>query len=168
MKSKSLFILITTGCLFVFSVPQLTILGTSNVKNHPNELKKMKRDLNLEITLFPTYTWSQLQENIKKVNPHSPSLLLHILGNDARNIAINNNLDKPAKLQQALALAEKFVDFTNDFATKNPKCQVFFSTLLFRNDGVLQEFLRKKMNSKIIEKLNKVYSSEIRGLCLMK
>ena len=133
----------------------VVILGTSNVNRHPGEIEKMKKQLGIEVNFILTYTWSALRENIKKISSHDRYVLIHVLGNEARRIA-TQNMTEGAKLQKAMEVTMEVVHFCNAFVKNNPQKKVYFSTLLFREDGECHEFLRKKMNYKIQETLNEV------------
>ena len=135
----------------------MVVFGTSNIKNNPDEVDKMSKDLGLKVNQVTTYKYVNLKENIKKIDSKDRYVVVHVLGNDARNIGDKNYLSRAEKLQKASDLAVDAAYFLNDFSQKNSHLQVFFSTLLYREDDDIKEFLRKKINSKIRQKLNKVH-----------
>ena len=118
----------------------------------------MSRNLGMEVNFELCYYWSQLKEKLlKNSTKNQYGVFIHILGNDARDIAINELLSQTEKHQQAVELANECGNFLNIFAQKNPEIRVFFSTLLYREDGEWHEFLRKEINQKIQQVLNKVF-----------
>ena len=145
----------TSENLFIFSV---TMYGTSNVRRFPEEVEKMSRNLGMEVNFELCYYWNQLREKLlKNSTKNQYGVFIHILGNDARDIAINEMLNQTEKHQQAMELALESGNFLNKFAQKHPETRVFFSTLLYRQDGEWHEFLRKEINRKIKQVLNEVF-----------
>ena len=119
----------------------MVVFGTSNIKNNPDEVDKMSKDLGLKVNQVTTYKYVDLKENIKKIGSKDKYVVVHVLGNDARNIGDKKYLSKAEKLQEASDLAVDAAYFLNDFSQKNSHLQVYFSTLLYREDNEIKELL---------------------------
>lgn len=72
------------------SAKRLTIFGTSNVVNNLNETE-LSEALNIPVRLIPAMKLEVFKEKIAMVDPLEDRLvLIHGLGNDARNIALHS------------------------------------------------------------------------------
>ena len=87
----------------------LLIFGTSNVQNHLQE-KELASQLRIPIKLESAPKLDLFQEKVKLLDPTRDWLVLvHCLGNDARNIALKRKSDAE-KASEADELANEFCD----------------------------------------------------------
>ena len=138
---------------------RLVIFGTSNVVNNLNE-SELAEQLNVPVRLIPAMKLEAFKEKIGMVDPESDRMvLIHGLGNDARNIALKSSKNDVDKGAESDGLANEFADIILDLVERIPYVKVFISTLLPRFDNEEQinmsnpNNVRKVMNVEISMRL---------------
>ena len=133
--------------------------GTSNVVNNLTE-SQLSESLNIPVRLIPAMKLEVFKEKIAMVDPLEDRLvLIHGLGNDARNIALKQNKTDVDKGAESDGLANEFAQVVLDLIERIPYIKVFISTLLPRFDNEDQmnmsnpNNVRKVMNVEISMKL---------------
>ena len=141
------------------SAKRLTIFGTSNVVNNLST-EVLEQDLNIPVRLIPAMKLYDFKEKIGQVDPESDRLvLIHGLGNDARNIALNAKKSDVDKGAESDGLAAEFAEIIVDLVERIPYVKVLISTLLPRFDHEHEANMsnpnnvRKVMNVEISMKL---------------
>ena len=138
---------------------RLTIFGTSNVVNNLSE-SDLAESLNIPVRLIPAMKLEAFNEKIGMVDPELDRLvLIHGLGNDARNIALKTQKNDVEKGVESDSIAHEFADTVIDLVKRIPYVKVLISTLLPRFDNEEQANMsnpnnvRKVMNVEISMKL---------------
>merc|ERR1711976_38340 len=138
---------------------RLTIFGTSNVVNNLST-EVLESDLNIPVRLIPAMKLDAFKEKIGQVDPEVDRMvLIHGLGNDARNIALKTSKSDVDKGAESDGLANEFADIILDLVERIPYLKVLISTLLPRFDNEEQlnmsnpNNVRKVMNVEISMRL---------------
>ena len=138
---------------------RLTIFGTSNVVNNLST-EVLENDLKLPVRLIPAMKLHDFKEQIGQVDPEVDRMvLIHGLGNDARNIAIKTFKSDVDKGAESDGLANEFADIILDLVDRIPYLKVLISTLLPRFDNEFEANMsnpnnvRKVMNVEISMRL---------------
>ena len=119
------------------SARRLTIYGTSNVVNNLSE-SDLSKDLGVPVRLVPAMKLDAFQETIEMVDPELDRfVLIHGLGNDARNLANKKTHDGKAKpdlekAQEADDISSEFCEIVKDLVERIPYLDVAVSSLLPR------------------------------------
>ena len=138
---------------------RLTIFGTSNVVNNLST-EVLENDLNIPVRLIPAMKLDAFKEKIGQVDPEVDRMvLIHGLGNDARNIALKTSKSDVDKGAESDGLANEFADIILDLVERIPYLKVLISTLLPRFDNEYEANMsnpnnvRKVMNVEISMRL---------------
>ena len=141
------------------SANRLTIFGTSNVVNNLDE-SFVSDNLSIPVRLIPAMKLEVFKEKIGMVDPEKDRLVLvHGLGNDARNIALKEHKSDVDKGAESDNLAKEFSEIIIDLIERIPYVKVLISTLLPRFDNEEQlnmsnpNNVRKVMNVEISMRL---------------
>ena len=138
---------------------RLTVFGTSNVVNNLSE-SQLSEALFIPVRLISAMKLKEFKEKISLVEPEFDRIvLIHGLGNDARNIAVYSNKSDVDKGAESDDVAHDFADTILDLIERIPYVKVLISTLLPRFDHEEQlnmscpNNVRKVMNVEISMKL---------------
>ena len=138
---------------------RLTVFGTSNVVNNLSE-SQLSEALFIPVRLISAMKLKEFKEKISLVEPEFDRIILiHGLGNDARNIAVYSNKSDVDKGAESDDVAHDFADTILDLIERIPYVKVLISTLLPRFDHEDQlnmscpNNVRKVMNVEISMKL---------------
>ena len=141
------------------SAKRLTVFGTSNVVNNLNE-GELSEELSIPVRLIPAMKLEVFKDKICQVDPeHDRLVLIHGLGNDARNIALRSDKSDVDKGAESDSLAKDFAGIILDLIDRIPYIKVLISTLLPRFDHEEQlnmsnpNNVRKVMNVEITMRL---------------
>ena len=114
---------------------RLTVYGTSNVVNNFPQ-SELVETLNIPVRLIPAMKLQEFKEKIGMVDPALDRIvLIHGLGNDARNIALRTNKTDLEKGQESDNTAHEFADTVLNLVKRIPYLTVLISTLLPRFDS---------------------------------
>jgi hypothetical protein len=138
---------------------RLIIFGTSNVVNNLTEAD-LSEELNIPVMVIPAMKLEDFRVNIGLVDPEKDRMvLIHGLGNDARNIALKTHKSDVDKGAESDGLANEFADVVIDLIERIPYIKILISTLLPRFDSEEQlnmsnpNNVRKVMNVEISMRL---------------